>query len=244
MSTQPLSSHRHPILLALPQEARETLERSADERHFRRRQFIFTTGAKNEHLYLLVSGRVKLYCGAPSGREVTLDIVNANEFFGESQLFETNALYGCTAEVMEDAVVLVFRRSDFASAIGASPEALRELAKLQCAHRNSAENRLAEYIFYDVPARLAHLLAQMAGTNGRKTKEGMLIRIKLTHQELANLVGSTRETTTLILNEFRRRGLLEFTGRKIVVSDPEALLQLGGTTQAGRRARSANGSHP
>lgn len=240
MGTQLLSFHRLPILSALSQDGQSSLERAADEKQYRRRQFIFTVGAKNEHVYLLLSGRVKLCCGAPSGREVTLGIIGPNEFFGENQLFETNPVYGCTAEVMEDATVLVFRRSDFAATLGSNPDALLELAKMQSALRNKAENRLAEYVFYDVPARLAHLLARLADTNGRKTKEGMLIRIKLTHQELANLVGSTRETTTLILNDFRRRGLLEFSGRKIVVSDPGALQQIGGASQPERRPRAAS----
>jgi len=239
MSTQLLSFHRLPILSALPQDARASLERAADEKQFRRRQIIFFAEETNDYIYLLGSGRVKLLRGAPSGREVTLGMINPNEFFGEAHLFEANIPYGCTAEVMEDAIAFAFRRTDLATALAASPDALREMMVLQGERRSYTEHRLAEYVFYDVPARLAHLLARLSQTHGRNTKEGILIRVKLTHQELANLVGSTRETTTLILNEFRRRGLLEFSGRKIVVADAEALQQLGGASQVDRKPRGA-----
>lgn len=241
MTTQTPSLHKIPLLAALPQETRAALERAAEKKHYRRRQFVFTAEDKNDFIYLLVTGRVKLCCIAQSGREVTIDIVNPNDFFGETRLFES-ALYGCTAEVIEDAEVLVFRRTDLVEALNSSPEGMRELALLQGARRLYAENKLAEYVFYDVPARIAHVLARLAASHGRNTKEGVLIRLKLTHQELANLVGSTRETTTLILNDFRRKGLLEFSGRKIVVSDAESLSRMGGASQSDRKARA--GSRP
>lgn len=236
MSTQSPSFHRIPLLAVLPDDIRASLERTPEKKHFRRRDFVFDSGAKNDHVFLLLSGRVKLFCGAPSGREVTIEIVNPNEFFGEAHLFDSCA-YGCTAEVMEDADVVIFRRGDLADAVCQSPESLRELAVMQSARRAEAEQRLMEYVFYDVPARLGHLLARLAANHGRNTKEGVLIRVKLTHQEIANLVGSTRETTTLILNDFRRRGLLEFSGRKIVVSDAEALGRMGGASFGERKAR-------
>lgn len=236
MSTQSPSFQRVPLLAALSDETRAGLERSLEKKLFRRRDFVFDAGAKNDHVFLLLSGRVKLFCGAPSGREITIEIVNPNEFFGETHLFDSCS-YGCTAEVMEDAEVAIFRRGDLAAAVSQSQEALRELALMQSARRISAEQKLMEYVFYDVPARLAHLLARLAANHGRNTKEGVLIRVKLTHQELANLVGSTRETTTLILNDFRRKGLLEFSGRKIVVSDSETLGRMGGASHIDRKSR-------
>ena len=238
MSTQSPSFHRIPLLAALHEEMRSSLERSLEKKLFRRRDFVFDPGAKNDHVYLLLSGRVKLFCGAPSGREVTIAIVSPNELFGETHLFES-CPYGCTAEVMEDADVAIFRRGDLALAVSQSSMALRELAALQSVRRLEAEQKLLEYVFYDVPARLGHLLAKLATQHGRNTKEGVLIRVKLTHQELANLVGSTRETTTLILNDFRRRGLLEFSGRKIVVSDTDTLARMGGASHVERKPRAS-----
>src|SRR5579884_4206993 len=102
MSNQLLSFQRVPVLEALSPDDRSRLERVADHRLFRRRQMIFREEERNECVYLLVSGRVKLLRCAPNGRELTLCIVNPAELFGECGLFDAAAAYGCSAEVIED----------------------------------------------------------------------------------------------------------------------------------------------
>ncbi|MDR3709794.1 MAG: Crp/Fnr family transcriptional regulator [Capsulimonadaceae bacterium] len=217
---------RAPLISTLPVELQTDLERAGEERSYRRRQIVFMADQLNDYVYLLSSGRVKLVRVSPTGREITLYIVNPMEFFGEAHLFDDNVSYDMTAEVLEDADVVVFRRTEIVEALTRSPESMRELTILQANRRAQAENRLTEYVFYDVPTRVARLLTRLSSTHGRYSKGGSLIRLKLTHQEIANLIGSTRETTTLILNDFRRRGLIELQGRRIVVSDSAGLRDL------------------
>jgi CRP/FNR family transcriptional regulator len=160
-----------------------------------------------------------------SGREVTLDIVSPGEIFGEANLFVTNSAYGSSAEVLEDSIVYAIRRDSLYGAMVNNMDALKSFLALEVRRRHAAEQRLAEFVFYDVPTRLAHLLGRLASFYAEEGKNtGVMIRAKLTHQELANLVGSTRETTTLILNDFKRKKLIEFQGRKIVALDIEGLL--------------------
>ena len=218
---------RVPILASLPVETQIELEKAGEEKTYRRRQIIFMDEDKNEHIFLLVNGRVKLVRNSSNGREITLGIVNPLEFFGETGLLEHGAPYGINAEVLEDATVVMFPRRDFAGVIEQSSESIKEFAILQQNRRIQAEDRLTEYIFFDVPTRIARLLSLFATSHGRSTMEGgALIRMKLTHQEIANLVGSTRETTTVILNDFRRRGLIEMSGRKIIVCNQDALAKV------------------
>lgn len=217
---------RSPIISSLPVELLNEIEKVGEEISFRRRQIVFMAEQKTEYVYLLTSGRVKLVRVSPTGREITIGLVNPMEIFGENDLFEYGATYGVGAEVLEDAEVVAIRRAQLAEAIGQCPEALKELAILQYSRRLQAENRLTEYAFYDVPTRVARLLVRLSCSHGRNSKSGSVIRIKLTHQEIANLIGSTRETTTLILNDFRRRGIIDLQGRRIVVADPQALQQL------------------
>ncbi len=213
------------LLATLPATALHQIEQETEERTYRRRQIIYFAKQKNDYIFLLASGRVKLLQVGASGREVTLDIVSPGELFGEANMLIPNSAYGSSAEVLEDSIVYAMRRTSVTSAMINSTESLREFASLEVLRRHAAEQRLADFVFFDVPTRLAHLLGRLASFYAKPgEKEGILIRAKLTHQELANLVGSTRETTTLILNDFRRRKLIEFQGRKIIALDTEALM--------------------
>jgi len=221
------SFRRAPLLSTLTYEKQLEIERASEEKTFKRRQIIFNADQQNEHVFVLLSGRVKLFRTSRVGRELTLEIINPMDLFGEAGLLCSGMDYGATAEVLEDAVVSVMRRVDVASAIRDDCDALKEYVSLQERHRLAAEDRLAEHVFYDVPTRIARLLCRLAETHGRNSKGGAMIRLKLTHQEIANLVGSTRETTTLILNDFKRRGLVEFSGRRIIVCDHDELTANG-----------------
>jgi CRP/FNR family cyclic AMP-dependent transcriptional regulator len=200
----------------------------------------FFLNRKLEHVYLLASGRVKLLRGSPGGREVTFGLVNPLDIFGETGLFTSLSTYAYSAEAIEDSVVISFRRTDFEAAMETSIDALMQLFQLQTKSRLAAEARLADFIFYDVTARLARLLVSLSGTYGRSTKTGTLLKLKVTHQELANLIGSTRETTTLILSEFKRRGLIEFAGRKIIVVDADQLSEIEGVSYLHRTVKTTD----
>lgn|GEM_PF-342250 len=230
MNLNLLSLARVPLLSKLPTEDIARLERSAEERQIRGRHLVFLYEQKFEHVFLLVSGRIKLLRGSPGGREVTFGLVNPLDIFGETGLFSPATTYPYSAEAIEESTIITFRRADFECAVGNCPETLQQLYQAQARHRLAGEARLTDFIFYDVTARLAKLLVSLAASYGRSTKTGTLLKIKVTHQELANLIGSTRETTTLILSEFRRRGLIDFAGRKIVVIEPEQLSEVEGAS--------------
>jgi CRP/FNR family cyclic AMP-dependent transcriptional regulator len=212
------------LLATLPNTALQQISLETEERTYRRRQIIYFAEQKNDYIFFLATGRVKLLRTGANEREVTLDIVSPNELFGEANMFRPNCPYGSSAEVIEDSVVYAIRRTTVTGAMDNNIDSIREFANLEVQRRAAAEQRLAEFVFYDVPTRLAHLIGRLASFYGKPgSKEGVLIRAKLTHQELANLVGSTRETTTLILNDFKRKRLIEFQGRKIVALESEAL---------------------
>jgi len=92
-----------------------------------------------------------------------------------------------------------------------------------------AENQVADLVFLEVPKRLAKLLLRLHdGQGGHGKRPAQALRGRLTHQELANVIGSTRETTTLVLNDFKRQGLIEFLGRKILIANRLGLEKLIG----------------
>jgi len=221
---------RIPLFSNLSSDELLRLERAADERQIRARQVVFLSEQKFDHVFILVSGRVKLLRGSSGGREVTFSLVNPLEVFGETGLYTNAQTYPCSAETVEESSIIAFKRSEFEAAVINCSDTLVRLFQLQAKNRLSAENRISDFIFCDVTARLARLLVSLVASYGRSTKAGTLLKLKVTHQELANLIGSTRETTTLILSEFRRKGLIDFAGRKIIVIQPDALSQVEGAS--------------
>jgi CRP/FNR family cyclic AMP-dependent transcriptional regulator len=205
----------------LSEETRRRLERVAEQRHYRRRHIVHFADQPGDYIYLLCDGRVKITRVSDQGREVTLYIVLPGQIFGEEALSSKDIPYGVTAETLEDSLVIAFRRSDFLEVLLQTPDASLELIRIINERRCQAESKIADLVFLDVPKRLVKLLLEIY--EGTAQREDGLIPEKFTHQELANLIGSTRETTTLILNDLRRRGTIDFLGRKIVIRNRTAL---------------------
>jgi CRP/FNR family cyclic AMP-dependent transcriptional regulator len=213
-----------PILAALPEETQKRLERIAEQRNYRRRQVVHFPDQAGDFGYLLCTGRVKVARVSEQGREVTLYLIEGCQLFGETGLTAENQPYELMAETLEDSLICVFRRNDIIAALNESPKASAEMMKLISERRSLAETAVADLVFLEVPKRLAKLLLRLQDAHGGKTSRGgTLIKAKFTHQELANMIGSTRETTTLILNDFKRQGIIDFIGRKIIVRNPSEL---------------------
>ncbi len=227
-----------PTLAALPEETRRRLERVAEQRAYRRRQVIHFPDQAGDFVYLLCSGRVKISRTSEQGREITLHLLDGPQLFGEAGMAETNQPYELMAETLEDSQVAVFRRADLLTGLSHSPQAALELFKMTSERRAQAEALTADLVFLDVPRRLAKLLLRLHDAPGGKgARGGMLARVKFTHQELANMIGSTRETTTLILNDFKRQGCLDFVGRRIVLRNRAVLEAMLFSGNEGRGAK-------
>lgn len=216
-----------PTLAALPEETLKRLDRLAEQRQYRRRQVVHFADQPGDALFLLASGRVKIARVSEQGRELTLYLLEDGALFGETGLLDANSPYELMAETLEDSLVVVFRRADILAALEQSLEATQALLRLVTERRRLAEDQVADLVFLEVPKRLAKLLLRLHDTQGgRGTRGGQPLRGKLTHQELANVIGSTRETTTLILNDFKRQGLIDFLGRRIVIANRFGLEQV------------------
>jgi CRP/FNR family cyclic AMP-dependent transcriptional regulator len=210
------------MLTALPEETQRRLERVAEQRQYRRRQVIHFADQPGDYIYLLCTGRVKISRVSEQGRELTLYLLEDGALFGETGLLAANEPYDLMAETLEDSLIAVFRRSDILAGLQESLPATQALLRLVSERRLMAEDQVADLVFLEVPKRLAKLLLRLH-ENSRGSRSSQMLRAKLTHQELANIIGSTRETTTLILNDFKRQGLIEFLGRKILIANRNGL---------------------
>lgn len=197
------------------------LTRMADRsawREYRRRQAVHFPGDPADAVYVVSQGRVKISRLSEDGKEATLILVGQGEPFGEECLLDS-ARRDTIAEVLEPVRILRIPRDELVPPLRSHPGFVMAVARLMSSRRRVAESRLEEMIFKTVRARLAALLARLARSHGRATTGGILLDLSLAHQDLAGQIGSTRETTTLTLNQFRRGGLVQIDHCRILIRD-------------------------
>lgn len=171
-----------------------------------KKQPIYLAGDPSENLYLLKTGRVKISRVDESGKEITLTLLEPGEIFGELGLFDDSPRE-TAATALEDSLICMIKREDFQKIIADKPAVSFKLTKLIGLRFRSLETKIEELLFRDVPSRLARLLLRLADQHSKQKRDGERINIKLSQQEIANLVGATREMTNLVLNSLKKAGL-------------------------------------
>ncbi len=210
---------------------RADLLQLATRRAVTRGEFIFKAGSAGDNVYFLVSGRVKIYHLSPTGKEILLWFCFPGEIFGLAEVCHGGGRQ-VYAETCEPSQVLSVRQDDFKKFLATHPPgALLVNDVLACRLRNLG-NIIQGLVASDVNERVAQLIMRLAATHGQKTQNGdITLDIRLTHQEMANMIGTTRQSVTSALNLLRRRGVLEFDASHHILVHSETLL-----TQAGMAA--------
>ncbi|HEY9404553.1 MAG TPA: Crp/Fnr family transcriptional regulator [Pyrinomonadaceae bacterium] len=189
---------------------------------FRRRRFVYRDGDTSDSLYLIARGRVKLCRSEPeTGREAVIDILPTGTLFGEFALFGLGDRQMC-AIAFEQARLLQIPVGDFQEAMAQSRTLYDYTFRLVGQRLARSEQRVADFALDAIPARLEKLLHELSERYGQPGTDGVLIDLTLPHREIASLVGSTRESVTVRLNDMRRAGMIDFVDRKILIKPPLA----------------------
>jgi CRP-like cAMP-binding protein len=187
---------------------------------FRRRRFVYRDGDTADALYLIARGRVKLCRSEPeTGREAVIDILPTGTLFGEFALFGLGDRQMC-AIAFEQARLLRIPVGDFQAAMLHSRTLYDYTFRLVGQRLARSEQRVADFALDAIPARLEKLLYELSERYGQPGTDGVLIDLNLPHREIASLVGSTRESVTVRLNDMRRAGMIDFVDRKILIKPP------------------------
>ncbi|MBK8481439.1 MAG: Crp/Fnr family transcriptional regulator [Proteobacteria bacterium] len=214
-----------PLFKELP---RPELARLADEgkvSDHRRRRVVYMPGDPGGSVFGIVTGRVKISRVTPDGKELTLAYRLAGELFGENCLFLGEPREEM-AETADHTVLIEFPRQLVEELLAAHVELALEMTRTLLERRRALERKIEDLIFKDVNAKLAELLLSLAKRYGLPEPRGTLISVKVTHQEMANLIGSTRETVSLALSQFKRQKLIHLEARRVIIADREALQSL------------------
>ncbi|MFW6386471.1 MAG: Crp/Fnr family transcriptional regulator [Bacillota bacterium] len=194
----------------------------AYERQYGTGEIIFFEEDEVRKVYLLASGRVKLSMLSPEGKEKVLTILQAGDIFGEVSVFAEDP-QPMTAEVMEEARLLVLDWKELEEIIGQDPSIAIKIIDALSRKTRLLTTQIRELVFQDAAGRLASLLLRFLDDFGRDVNGGEIIDIVLTHQEIANLIGTSRVTVTKLMNRFMEKGIIKKYKRKFVVTDRELL---------------------
>jgi CRP-like cAMP-binding protein len=200
-----------------PDELR-VVEGRSRARKFPRGNPIYLPVDQADGVLLVASGRAKICNFTAEGKQAILSFVEPGEIFGELALFgdQQREEY---AEAVDPSLILLIPNDEMLRLIEAHPSVSLGVTKLMGLRRRRVERRLKYLLFRSNRERLVHLLLELAEQYGQRRPEGVLLTIKLSHQDLANVIGSTRETVTVVLGDLQSEGLLELGRRKIVLRD-------------------------
>lgn len=202
------------FLARLPAADRTTLLARAERRSVVKGAFIFVAGSPGDYVYCLEHGRIKVFYLSPGGKEVLLWFCFPGEIFGLAE-----ACHGggreVHAEACEPSSLLRVRRQDFAGFLAAHPAAALLVNDVLASRLRSLGSVIQGLVSNDVNGRVWQLLLRLAASHGRKGDNGDIhLDIRLTHQEIASMVGTTRQSVTVALNALRRQGMLDVDSRR------------------------------
>jgi len=213
-----------PPFREMPAGKRKDLENLAEKIDLRSRGVLFDTGGTANKVYYLVSGGLKLQRKGPNRRTYILDFVAPGTLFGY-----TESLAGSSrterAIAMQPSTVLVLPASKFLDAVGSSPSSAQALPHLLASQVKTDHDRMEEGAVLNLRTRLIYLLHRLTRDFGQKVKGGTMINLKITHQDMADYLGASRESVTVAISNMRKHKLLRLDVRRIVVFDLRQLLK-------------------
>lgn len=214
---------RVPFLAALEPSDRSQLAAAARPRSFRKGEVIFYRDDPGESLFLIAGGSVRIYLPSPQGTDLTLAVLGPGDFFGDLALLDGRGPRSASAMALRDTETLVVDRADFLNVIRSRPEAAILVLEVIAGRLRVADEMAGDLAFLGVSTRLAKKLLELAAAHGVPRAGGLLLDVRLTQEELANMVGVTRESVNRHLSLFKRLGFLSNQGRRFVIRDADAL---------------------
>jgi CRP/FNR family transcriptional regulator, global nitrogen regulator len=193
------------------------------ERRFAAKDMIFAPGDPDDQVYFLLEGTVRLYKIYGEYKEATVALLTEGDVFGELSLEEMSC-QNAFAEAVTDARVAVVRKAVLNEVIKRHPEFALKLFSSFSERLRQSDKTIESLLDREVSARLATLLSHLGDRFGEPCNSGTVLKVRLTHQDLANMIFSTREAVSKEMSEFQRAGFIETRNHRIVVNRPLAKL--------------------
>jgi CRP/FNR family cyclic AMP-dependent transcriptional regulator len=209
------------IFADLSESEMEAMAAAAPMKSYAAGELLYSPHQPVETLFILKKGRVRIFRVSPDGRALTTALVTPGTVFGEMMLVGQQ-MHDNFAEALDDVVVCIMSRADVHRFLLSDPRISARISEILGRRVAELERRLTDTVFKSVPERIAGTLCLLAAEQ-QKRPLGRGVQITLTHEQLAALTGTSRETTTKVLGEYADRGLLRLGRGKITILDPDTI---------------------
>lgn len=193
---------------------------------YRTREVVLRKGDPAMQMYVIAKGRLKAITAGAEGRQAALSIMGPGEVFGEVALLDGEPR-SATIRALEPCELIILNRNEFYHFLERNPSAAIGLLQVLARRLRRLSERVEDSTFLEIPGRLAKALVRLAQRYGRDVGDGTRIELKLSQQELGDLVGATRESVNKQLRAWQSEGLLEQEKGRVILKDVEAFEMLG-----------------
>ncbi|MBU7008373.1 Crp/Fnr family transcriptional regulator [Phosphitispora fastidiosa] len=211
-----------PLFRDLSSEELKEISRLAKVRNYKKNMLIFLEGEPGEALFFVISGKVKISMMTEDGREQILHILQHGDVFAEVVLIDRGP-YPASAEVIETGQIGMLMNDDLENYLRTNPDLALKVLRLMSKRLRLAQIQVRDLALKDTYGRLASMLLMLAKDHGEDGPSGITIDLPLGRQELANLIGTTRETVTRILGDFKKNKCIELDKQAITIIDEAKL---------------------
>jgi CRP/FNR family transcriptional regulator, cyclic AMP receptor protein len=219
------SIRRVPLFRDFADDEAAAVAATVTDRHYGKHQFIVREGDPGDTFFILVKGSISVCRIAPDGRETILSILKEGDFFGEMSMFDSS-LRSASIKTLTETEVGAIRQADFLVLLDRNPRIGRSLVIALSERLRAANALIAATTSQDIRARLASLLLNLSDQFGERVDNGTRITLRLTNQEMANMIGTTRETVNRTLNRFWDDKLVDMRTAHVVIVEPDRLRAL------------------
>lgn len=208
---------RVPLFEGLTDDEINGLSRVALLRVFSRERVVIMAEEEGDSLFVISRGRVKVSIVSEDGREVILTMLGKGNFFGEMSLLDGNPR-SANVTTMEETELLMVRRADFLHFIQNTPQVAIKLLGVLAQRLRKTDRKIEGLALSDVTGRITQTLLQLAEEQGLPTPDGILVKDRPTHQDLANMSGTTRETVSRVLKRLETQGYIVHRGKDMLIA--------------------------
>jgi CRP/FNR family transcriptional regulator, cyclic AMP receptor protein len=213
------------MFAGLEPDVRQRVIATAVPRNYRKGQILFVEGDPGESLIILKRGAVAVFRTAPTGERAVLTVARPPTVLGEVSLLDALSR-SASAEAIEDTQALALNRAAFIELVHSNPRILDAVMRSVGALIRRLTEQNADHVFLDLPGRVAKTLVRLAGEN-----QAPMITIELNQSQLAEMAGGSRQSVNQAIGSFASRGWLRTEGRRIVVTDMQALRRRAGMVE-------------
>ncbi len=211
-----------PAFSTLNEKDLEAVRGITIDRTMRKGTIIFMEGDPGEAFFFIKSGKVKIFKTTPDGRELIFTILSEGGVFAEVTLFN-DMNYPASAEILEDANIGMIRNEDLEKLVSNNSEIALRVIKVLSKKLFSSQQKVKELALGDTYMRTAQMIIKLAKDHGIETTDGVELKLNLSRQELASMIGTTRETVSRAISQFKKEGSIDISGKKIIIKDLEKL---------------------